>query len=189
MYIIHSRRPRAGRFMTSVAGLDRCHVSGWLLQGILREIGAAMTGGTRLGLHGRLGVVHGRRRPIDIAALVAGIALLGDLDVGRRHGQRILAGIGRVVTGRTQANRQHMVHLGRFEGIEVLVAVRTLLAARRDMTGRQAQRSCSVMAGGALAISRGIMNEGNRRPGGGRAMTSVTLRRSRHMGRRLGQRI
>lgn len=147
--------------MAGIAGLARGDMAGRLLQSVLRKVRAAVTGGTCLRFDRGLCVIHGCRGPVDIATLVAGVALFGHLDVRCRHGQRVLAGIGRVVTGRTNTNRQHMAHLGRLESTEILVAVGALLGARGNMSGRQALGRCPVMAGRAFAVGRRIMSVGN----------------------------
>lgn len=109
-------------------------------------------------------MIHARRRPSDIATLVAGVALFRDLDMRCRHGQSVLASIGRVVTARALSDRQDMAHLGWFKSTEVLVTIGALLVTGRDMPGRQALGRCPVMAGRALAISRCIMSVSNSRP-------------------------
>jgi len=185
--ILRHRRPACRALVAIRAGGTGRLVGSRLLLGVLREIGAAVAGRTSLGLHRRLRVVHGRRRPGQIAGLVAGITLLRHLDVAGRHGQGVLAGVGRVVAGRALADGLRVVHLGRLEGHEVLVAVRTLLAARRDMAGRHAQRSRAIVAGRALAVGGRIVGISHAGPGGGRSVAGVALRRCRDMGCRLGQ--
>lgn len=186
VHIIDSRRPRSCGLVAGIAGLPGSNVAGRFLQCVLRKVTTTVTGRTSLCLDRRLGVIHGCRRPIDIATLVASITLFGDLDMGRRHGQGILAGIGRVMTGGTLANSQHMTHLGRFEGFEILVAVRTLLGTRRNVPCRQAIRCRAVMAGRALAIGRRIMSVSDCRPTRCRTVTGVTLRRCGDVGCWLG---
>lgn len=158
-----------------------------LLLGILREVGTAMTG--RAGLRGDrwLRVIHGCGRPGNIAALVTGITLLGNLNVSGRHWQRILACIGRIMAAGTLTNRHHMVHLGRLEGNKVLVAIGTLLCPCRDVSAGDTKSRRSVMASRAFAIGTRIMSIGNTRPGRCRAVAGIALRRCRYVGCRLGQ--
>jgi len=86
---------------------------------------------------------------------VAAVALLRHLDVGRRHGQGVLARVGRIVAGRAATGRPGVVHARRCEGGEVSMAG-IAGRSRRNMRarlGRPLVRRAIVAIGRAAVVA------------------------------------
>ena len=161
-----------------------------LALGVLGNIGTAMAGRT---LAGQTGMVHRHWRPGKVAALVAGVALVGGGNVRRRFAQRIDRDISAAMTGRAVGDRHRtgctgVAHHGRLEGRVVGVTDRTL-SRRRDVRGWLAERRRAVVAGRTLAHCSGIVGESGIRPGTRRLVAGIALRSGKDVGRRLDLRI
>jgi len=112
-----------------------------LALGVLRQVGAAVAGRALA----QAAVVHHRRRPVEEAVGMAGIAFRTDRDMAGRLGLGVLGQVAAVMATRTLAVEAAVVHPGRLEGGEVIVTG-IALAAGRDVRCRLAQRRRSVMA-------------------------------------------
>ena len=184
-----SGRPCGRRAVAGTALQARRDMGRWLDLRILRKVAPAVAGRAT----GQAGVIHPGRRPGDITQRMAGIALTGHRDMRRRLGERVdrhvcPAMAGRTVPGRRRTGCPRMVHGGRPETGVVLVAG-IALRRTRDMRGRLAQRRCPVVACRTPADGRRIMAESRRRPGGGRSVAGIALRRRADVRRGLDLRI
>lgn len=131
-----------------------------LYLGILRQVSAAMAARTI----GQPGVIHHRRCPVGKSIDVTGVTFCCHLNMANGFGQGILGDKCPVMAGRTSAAHSDVAHLGRFEGIEILVAIAALLRTHRNVAGRFPQGCCSVVACRTVAIGGGGMNKAHRRP-------------------------
>lgn len=129
------RSPRSGAPVTGVALSSRRDVGQRLLQRILRNIAATVTGRT---LAVQAGVVHHRRRPGVKATCVASIALSACRDMDACLGQRIGKNKTAVVATATCSGRTGMAHGYRREGGKRVVTA-IALPSRRNMVDRFAQ--------------------------------------------------
>lgn len=129
------RRPRSGAPVTGIALSSRRDVGQRLLQRILRNIAATMTGRT---LAVQATMVHHRRRPGIEAPRVAGIALGACRDVHACLGQCVGKNKTAVVATATCSGRTGMAHGYRRErGKRVVTAI--ALPRRRNMVDGLAQ--------------------------------------------------
>jgi len=184
------RRPTRPARVAAIALRRGHHVIGRLHLRVLGQVSSAVAGRT-LTIQTRM--VHGRRRESD-EIQVAGVARPAVGDVGRVPRLSIGEGVRTVVAGRALSGRPNgMVHGGRLERGEILVASITLLAGRHVGAGLAETAAARRVAGRAPARRRGnqigVVEVQHGRPARRARVAGVALSGRHNVGRRLGLRV